>query len=171
MNITRRTFIKLFSFIGLFTVPLSNWATAIKGENRTRLDRATLNAYLDTLVPEDQTPSATSLGVAERLLAKAAADSQYYHLLASGFRWLNQQARVLGYGRFPLLPEKMRESVVTKAATSGQNSLTRRFFATTRDDTFFYYYAHPESQTGLAYAGPTQPHGFMDYTEKPSVPK
>jgi len=134
----------------------------------SRLADSTLRAYLDILIPADETPSATSLDVDKQLLAVASGQRDYQTLLEWGLDWLNRRAREQ-YGReFPELEEGNREAVVREAAEAGYNTLPRVFFERTRADAFFHYYGRPESWRGIAhYRGPPQPLGFPDYIDPP----
>ena len=132
------------------------------------LDDSTLRAYVDVLIPADETPSATALGVDKQLLLVARGQRNYQRLLEFGLHWLNEQARG-NYGRsFPELDERNRELVVGQAAAAGHRTLPRMFFERTRADAFFHYYGRPESWRGIAhYRGPPQPRGLLDYTQPP----
>jgi hypothetical protein len=129
---------------------------------------ATLRAYVDVLLPADETPSGTALGVDRHLLLVARKQRSYQRLLDLGLDWLNRQARA-EYGRdFPRLDDGERETVVHRAAAAGYNTLPRVFFQQTRADAFTHYYGRPESWRGIEqYRGPPQPLGFMDYTRPP----
>jgi hypothetical protein len=120
------------------------------------------------LIPADEAPGATELGVAEKIAVKAAADRDYRELVEQGCDWLDKQARQYGADRFASLSEPQRERVVTLAAegTAGIGPLI--FFNETRSDAFSHYYAHPRSWRPLGYAGPPQPMGFMDYADPPT---
>lgn len=129
---------------------------------------AALRAYVDTLIPADETPSGSALGVDEQLRVVASAQPNYRRLLESGLAWLNRQSRA-DFGRdFVELDENEREAVVSQAAAADFRTLPREFFERTRADAFFHYYGRPESWPGIRYYhGPPQPLGFMDYTEPP----
>ena len=129
---------------------------------------ATLRTYVDVLIPADETPSGTALGVDKQLLVVANKQRDYQRLLELGLDWLNKQAQA-EYGRnFPELDEGKREAIVRQAAAAGFNTLPRVFFERTRADAFFHYYGRPESWRGMAqYRGPPQPLGYMDYTQPP----
>lgn len=129
---------------------------------------ATLRAYVEVLIPADETPSGTALGVDKQLRVVAKGQRDYERLLDLGLAWLNRQARS-NYGRnFPELDESGREAVVARAAAADYMTLPRVFFERTRADAFFHYYGRPESWRGMRhYRGPPQPLGFMDYTQAP----
>ena len=131
----------------------------------------TFAAYLDTLIPEDETPSARQVGVVEKILAKSAAQRPYKQLIQKGCTWLDEQAgRQYDAASFAALSEAQRDAIVRLAADGQADILPLRFFRQTQQDVFFYYYAHPQSWPGLGYTGPPQPQGFLDYTHPPRKP-
>ena len=131
----------------------------------------TFAAYLDTLIPEDETPSATQVGVVEKILAKSATQRPYKQLIQNGCAWLDAQAGQYDAAHFAALSEAQREAVVGLAADGQADLLPLRFFRQTQQDAFYYYYAHPHSWPGLGYPGPPQPRGFRDYTHAPRKPR
>ena len=131
----------------------------------------TFAAYLDTLIPEDETPSATQVGVVEKILAKSAAERAYTQLIQKGCTWLDEQAGQYDAVHFAALSEAQREAIVRLAADGRAGRLSLGFFRRTQWDAFFYYYAHPRSWPGLGYPGPPQPQGFLDYTHAPRKPR
>lgn len=128
----------------------------------------TLGAWLDTLIPADATPAATQLGVDRKLWAKVQLEPEYDQLLKVGLRWLDAQARARGAANFAVLDEAGREAVTTLAESLGDDKVEHLFFLKTRQDAFAFYYSQPESWVGLAYRGPPQPLGFMDYDQPPA---
>ena len=99
-----------------------------------------LPAFLDTLLPEDQSPSATQMGVDCRLLALTTGRRER-RLLLKGCLWLDRRA-MDRYGRtFMALDDSGREAIVAEAATAGPGSLPRAFFTVFRAEAFHLYYA------------------------------
>ncbi len=162
----RRHFLGLSLILGLLA-----YARGLLGAvAKPALDDRPLKAlapFLDTLIPADESPAATALGVDRRLIDKAAGDASYRRLLAQGCRWLDRAARKLGAADFAALPDGGREAVVALFAAARRGSRPRIFFETTRSDAFFHYYAHSESWAGLGYDGPPQPAGFPDHAAPP----
>jgi hypothetical protein len=129
---------------------------------------STLGAYVDILIPADETPSGTALGVDRQLLLAAKASRENQRLLDLGLAWLNDQARASFGGDFPALDEGEQQTIVGQAATADYGTLPRVFFERTRADAFSHYYRRPESWRGIVgYRGPPQPLGFMDYYTRP----
>ena len=123
-----------------------------------------LAIYLDTLLPaDDASPSASAIGVPERLLAKAGENGRYRRLLIRGARWLDREARRLGAENFAALADDGRELIVARAARAPANTLERIFFEHTRADAFTHYYADPATWNALGYQHSPQPLGFVDH--------
>jgi hypothetical protein len=166
MLLTRRRLLIGFAATwALFRLPGSHAASRWLSP----LTQSTLKAYVDTLIPADETPSGTALQVDRKLLRVAGGQPDYRRLLQLGLDWLNAQARAQ-YGRdFPELEDEEREAVVARAAAAAHDTLQRIFFERTRADAFFHYYGRPESWRGMAgYRGPPQPEGFPDYARPPA---
>lgn len=168
MQLSRGHFLKLLVSTGLCSSTALLSAGRLWSAPLTPSVMHTLAAYFDTLIPADETPSATQLGVTAQVLVQASRDASYQSLLERGCAWLNAQARQHGAEHFPALAADQREQVVHLAASAASRSVPRTFFERTRRDAFFYYYAHPQSWRGLGYHGPPQPLGFMDYSAPPS---
>src|SRR5215470_3921911 len=91
------------------------------------LPEATLRAYVDVLIPADETPSATALGVDKKLLVMAKGRPDYHRLLALGFDWLNTQAQFKHGRNFAQLDETSRDAIVGRAAAAGHGTPPRVF--------------------------------------------
>jgi hypothetical protein len=128
----------------------------------------TLAAYLDTLIPADETPGAVQLGVPDKIVAQAATNKGYQQLIQLGCAWLDEQARQQGVESFAALSEAQREQIVSLAAAEEEDALPRIFFDQTRSEVFLYYYAQPQTWRALGYTGPPQPLGFTNYTQAPT---
>lgn len=167
-KISRRRFLELLVSLSCF-LP-ANALTALPLDKTLRkFSQQTLKAYLDTLLPEDLTPSATQLEVDEALLAEAHKNQVLERLLAFGCEWLDKQARELGAESFAVLNETSREKVVASAEKAPKNSLPLFFFNYTRRKSFKYFYANPASWQGIGYTGPPQPIGYPDHFLPPKA--
>lgn len=165
MPLTRRQLLQRCLTAGLLGWLLP--ARAARPEPAASLS-ATLRVYLDVLIPADETPAASQLGVDRDLLDRGRTDAGYQQLLERGVAWLDRQARESFGKDFVSLEESARVSVVTRAAEAGMDTLEGLFFAATRDDAFRSYYARPEGWHGLVgYHGPPQPLGYMDQHRPP----
>jgi hypothetical protein len=163
MSVSRRGFLKwstvVWALSRLFPVRAATPAVNPASD-------ATLGAWLDTLIPADETPSATQLGVDRMMLAAERNDPDYRIVLEFGRKWLDAQARARGAVDFAALDEAGREAVATLAAGAG-DAPEYYFYLSTREEAFAFYYARPGSWQGMGYRGPPQPLGHMDYTRKP----
>jgi len=164
MFVSRRSFLKwpavMWALTRLFPVHASEQVTS-------QVTDATLGAWLDTLIPADETPSATQLGVDRMMLAVERRDPDYRIVLDFGRKWLDKQARAQGAADFAALDATDRGAIAARAAAAG-DSPEYYFFLSTRDEAFAFYYQQPESWPGLGYGGPPQPLGYMDYMRKPT---
>lgn len=132
-------------------------------------ERGTIGAFIETLIPRDETPGALELGVAEKILDTASEDTEYRRLIRKGCGWLDRKAVGWGGSGYLSLGEHEREEVAGESAVAPAGSVPRIFFERVRSDAFFHYYAHPASWPGLGYKGPPQPDGYPDYTSPQSV--
>jgi hypothetical protein len=169
MAFSRRSFLRTSLGIGLlvssgYVLKDLFLPAAIKPE-----ERRTIEAFIDTLIPQDTTPGALQLGVAAKILAKAHEDGQYRRLARKGCEWLDRKAGTRRADGFFSLGGREREELVGQAAKAAVGSVPRIFFERLRADAFFHYYANPASWKGLRYKGPPQPDGYPDYAAEPSA--
>lgn len=162
---TRRQVLGLTLFAGLFMGARDVIAAAISGRP-TLSPLQSLPAFLDTLLPEDSTPSATQLGVDRRLTAMTMARRKR-RLLIRGCLWLDAQAKERYGQKFHHLGEAGREAIVASAATAPKGSLPHLFFNVFRVDAFNLYYSDAKSWPAFSYEGPPQPSGFPDHSAAP----
>jgi len=147
------------------------WALPLPGRPASSatvtLRLAALPAWLDTLIPPDETPGAGALGIADRIHGKALDVPAYQRLLTLGCAWLDQEARQRRAADFASLQPEERAAVASLAERSPAGSLPRVFFARTWDDARDFYYADPIVWPSLGYAGPPQPAGFPGHDRPP----
>jgi hypothetical protein len=130
----------------------------------------TLAGYVDTLLPEHgDSPSASSLGIPERLLEMARRRPPYARLMSAGCDWLNTESRSRAAKDFVDLDEKEREAIVATAETSDRRGVPAQFFFNTHRHAMELFYTHPNAWPSLDYPGPPQPLGFPDYARPPSA--
>ena len=164
----RRTFLQ---FIGLGAVAgLGGWLWTRYHGNRalTADEQLTLKAFLDTLIPADDTPGAIDLDVHSRILAQAVRDTHYRRLVHAGCRTLDKLALSSKNRPFRELGMAPRDSVV-HALVQSEDDKRHGFFKSTQRRAFNFYYSDPRSWPGMCYAGPPQPRGFMDYKQPPAT--
>ncbi len=168
MPLTRRRFLIRSAVLWL----LARSRQLLAGDGDTRAKKTdslqSFPAYVDTLIPDDETPGGVSLGVDSQIVAKAKNDADYEYLLKRGGQWLDEQARQRGADSYTALPPADREAIVSVAQASPERSLARVFFDATRDDALFFYYSNPASWPGLGFRGPPQPQGYADFTRSPT---
>lgn len=151
-----------------FTVTILGHARALfaagaRSKNASTDPLASLGAFLDTLLPADESPSATQLGVEEHIRAQGARDASFGRLLEHGCRWLDEQAQRDGAVSFNGANESLRIVIVSRAAEARPRTAPRLFFEYLQSDAFHYYYADPASHTGLGFSGPPQPAGYAHF--------
>lgn len=129
----------------------------------------TLRRYLDTLIPADETPSASALGVDREVMDIARRLPEYLQLLDLGLAWLDTAARARGAASFAAATDEHRIAIVREAQEARPGTLPRRLFDRVRSDAVRLYYAHPASWSALDYGGPPQPVGFPDFERGPAV--
>lgn len=160
----RRQFLSL----GLQSVPLLLMGPALSAEPaRLSLQHATLLALIDTLIPADETPSASQLGLDRQLMHHAQSIENYMALLALGCQWLDARAEASHGILFRELTEPHRAAIVALAETSQPDSIPRQFFNHVRTDLFNFYYSHPDILPSLGLQGAPQPFGYIDYVHAP----
>ena len=166
----RRNFLQTLVLLGGF-VP-AKLLLALPIENQRQAGSlSALPAFLDTLIPEDISPSASQLNVGPDLIGRARRESDFERLLILGCTWLNEQSLKQGKQLFENLDEVSRIAIVKIAEQSADRSLPRVFFIAVRHYAFEIYYAHPETWVSLGYTGPPQPVGFPDYASPPELPR
>lgn len=121
------------------------------------IERETLDAVIDTLLPaDDVTPSATALGVSDELMSLAPKGSSLHRLLALGTTWLD----TLDARSFAELPAETRHDVLRYMERADYNEVPGRFFHLLRQMAFEIYYAQPQTYAGLALNPAPQPEGY-----------
>jgi len=164
ISITRRAFLSALSLALLVQHPLR-----LLAGQAPRDWQATLSAFLDTLMPADETPSATSLRVDAALLEMAQTDTRYRRLLRYGCLWLDRTAQREHESAFAVLTERQRTLIVERLEQQAPDSIAGAFFRHVRSDLFEFYYSHPLSRAGLGMDRPPQPQGYPGYHEPPGM--
>lgn len=135
----------------------------------TRQALRSLPAFLDTLIPADDSPAATQLGMDKQMIAHAAAIVNYSRLLQLGCAWLDAQALSMGSVDFGQLGQQEMENITRLAEQSPGDSVQKLFFERVKSDLFTFYYSNPASWPALGFAGPPQPAGYPDFAVAPAV--
>ena len=150
------------------TVPI--WTSAGLSEAAKPLQsswQATLSILLDNLIPADETPSATQLGVHSKLIHFGSSIPNYVLMLTEGAAWLDSQAtRFDGANSFEKLSLKQQSTIIDLGFSSPANTLPRVFLSRVLEDAFRFYYQHPKSWSKII-AQPLQPLGYPDFNKVP----
>jgi len=162
MLLTRRTFIKLVPSALLIIV----WPRVFAA-SRDNLVTRILPVYLDTLMPADETPSATNLQVDRKLLHRADNETRYFRLLVRGCQWLEQTAQEEYAEPFSEISEDQRILIVQRMSAMKHRTLAHEFFRQVQADLFTHYYSHAASWKNLGMDHPPQPLGYPDYHQSP----
>lgn len=135
------------------------WAAPVTAAGLGRTRKATLTAFLDTLLPRDEfSGSASDLGVPASILAESATDPLRGRLIRVGCRWLDLAAGA----RFTTLDADTQEKIVTWAAGSDWDRVPRRFYEILRQRAVELYYSRPQAWAGLPISRPPQPLGYPE---------
>lgn len=157
-----------FLTLGLQSLPLLTMGAAFSAQPASlTLPHSTLLALIDTLIPADETPSASGLGLDRQLMRHAETVENYMALLALGCQWLDNQAQASHRLAFAHLTASQRTSIVTLAENSAAGSIPRQLFEHVRVDLFTFYYSHPAILPSLGLRGAPQPFGYPDYASAP----
>jgi hypothetical protein len=168
MKTNRRSFLKLLLGSALTLASGYFFKSVFWLPQLSTNEEETLSAFLDALIPEDETPGALSFGVPADIKKRAESDRDYRRMVKKGCEWLNGGAeRYFSKPAFHLLGEEERDLVIAEMAQDNRSSLHSLFFHHIRRDAFFYYYGKPGSWKSISYKGPPQPIGFPDYYRAP----
>ena len=129
----------------------------------------TFRHFLDTLIPEDVSPSATQINLDAVLLDHAKKIQNYEKLIFLGCNWLDLQSDAFYKKKFINLSLVEKDKIVEFASKNRSGSIPAEFFNRVRRDAFTFYYAKPSSWAGLKFSGPPQPKGYIDYQESPKI--
>lgn len=160
----RRQFLSL----GLQSLPLLAMTSVFSAQPATlSLQHPTLLAFIDVLIPADETPSASQLGLDKQLIQHAQSVENYMALLALGCQWLDSRAQAKHGLAFSHLAEAQRLPIIVMAETSPPGSIPKQLFEHVRADLFNFYYSHPTILPSLGLHGAPQPFGYLDYVSAP----
>ena len=126
-----------------------------------------LPEFLDTLIPADQTPSASQLNVDEDMLDYLADRPRHQDIVLFGCMWLNKQSNELFDSDFGKLNTQQKIQIVENLESIQQNQTAQFFFYHVKEKAFEFYYSKPQSWVGLGFYQPPQPLGYADYNQSP----
>ena len=132
-------------------------ASAATTAPASREARATLAAFLDTLLPRDElSGSATDLGTDRQLWEFSKTSPDFRKLVDYGCRWLNMTGGV----RFSELATEQQIAIVDWMSQADWNGIPRRFYELVRQVTIELYFSNAASVNGLPIKNSPQPLGF-----------
>lgn len=169
MTILRRSILKTLLLGSSLWVILGSAKYSFARERVNSSTMTTFRHFLDTLIPEDVSPSATQVNLDADLLDHAKIIQNYEKLIFLGCNWLDLQANAFYKTSFINLNSAQKNKVIEVASRSPGDSIPLQFFNRLRRDAFTFYYAKPPSWTGLRFSKPPQPHGYPDYQESPKI--
>ena len=160
----RRQVISLLGFLSLGGAAIlwRNLASFWRPDASQRVAR-TLVAVADLIIPGDGLPSASQLGLHERVLAVP----DIIPVAAETVAALEKQAVAQGASGFLALGEAGRFAALEAAFTSGEGNV-QKFLLSLRSHLMAAYYAEPVVKQAFAYSGPPQPNGFADFQDPPT---
>jgi len=145
--------------IGLAAAALSGLAPLPAAGGDRAVAAATLDAFLDTLLPADAaSPAAGAAGVGPeiRAIADGADDPRLKRLLALGTEWLDG----LDARPFAALPATVRTRVLAWMEGADRGAVPGRFFLVVRTLAVEIYYARAEAIAGFPISVAPQPAGY-----------
>ncbi|MGH7889318.1 MAG: gluconate 2-dehydrogenase subunit 3 family protein [Thermodesulfobacteriota bacterium] len=177
MKPTRRNFIKTIAagILGgsvLQSFPMIAFSNPGKYENGIEIEKGfvvfnaetqkSMEALADTLLP-----GAKEVGIKDIFMNYAAANPGVAGFFDAGFWNLD----TISKKQFKKAFYKLTSKGEKKAVIDHVSVKNRSFFLSFRKVIAEFYYTHPETWKRLAYAGPPQPKGFMDYSLPPTKVK
>ena len=127
----------------------------------------TIAAVADVMFPGEGLPSASALGLPDRVLDLFSAAPELEALITKGVDFLDARAAVQGASNFIALEDSRRLAAVGllrlhRATVSSSSLSLRSDFIWAPPIT-----PSPQSRPSFPYAGPPQPSGFADFQDKP----
>jgi len=127
----------------------------------------TIAAVADVMVPGDQLPSASALGIVGHVLDRVLTKPEIRILIQKGVDFLNAEAARQGARDFAELDDVRRAAAVDAAFASNDHAL-QQFVLALRFHLGTAYYSQAAIKASFAYTGPPQPDGFPDFQDPPS---
>jgi len=155
-------FITVISTLGFSNVNAKTYSGNVR-------QAGVFSAFIDTLIPEDSSPSASQLNMDRKLIAHAGNIKNYLKLIQLGCQWLDAQSKA-SYGKtFMSLKSTQKEAVVQLAENNPTESVSKMFFDRVRADLFRFYYSDPSTWEELGFTRAPQPIGYPEYTKSPHI--
>ncbi|MDX1737374.1 MAG: gluconate 2-dehydrogenase subunit 3 family protein [Alphaproteobacteria bacterium] len=141
--------------------------TALSKENS--LERKTFRAFIDTLLPQTDTPSGSSLKVDEDVLRLVQQNRNYTLLVDWGVKWLNHNANLTFSRDFYRLSPSEQIILVEMAEKTPASYNANSFFNHVLFDAKRLYYKNPKAWENLNVNDSLQPKGYPDHSQAPSI--
>ena len=129
--------------------------------------RATFEALLDTLLPEDGLPGWRATRVMPRLAEEIARNRRGRRALVEGVAWLDREARSRHGAAFASLAASDRAAIVRAAEEEGLGTVPHYFYRVVRDRAMQLHFAHPAVWRAIGLPHAPQPEGYLDFAEAP----
>lgn len=130
---------------------------------------ASLEAFLDTLIPDGRFPGHRTTGVLPKLLPELEESRQTRRALVEGVELLERGARRAGSPSFRELDPARRDALVREIAGFEEGTLPRFFYQSVRNRAMEIHYASPAAWKSLGLPHAPQPEGYPDFAERPGV--
>ncbi|MBF0459201.1 MAG: gluconate 2-dehydrogenase subunit 3 family protein [Nitrospirae bacterium] len=167
---SRRVFLRIVAGAGVCGLSLILAGKTVLHNDPAAENNQTIKDFLDILIPEDGSPSASQLGIDKIVIDEINRNKDLLELTGKFFVWLEAASKkAFGTGRFSRLNDSQRQQIVAEAAESAEGTVPRTFFYVILRGAFYHYYANPLSWKYLSYNGPPQPVGFPDQAEPPRL--
>ena len=160
----RRRFLGLLCEAAAIAPLVFHIRTSAAVTDNTMISRETLSAFLDVLIPKDETPAASELGIHTKIILHAYSVENYIPLLKLGMDWLDNQSQISFSKNYKELGKKEQEKLAYIASSQEAPSVVQLFFDRIKNDAFFMYYTQPDSWKGMI-GSPPQPYGYPDFQE------
>jgi hypothetical protein len=160
----RRRFLGLLCEAAVIAPLVFQIRTASASLDKVGVNSETLSAFLDVLIPKDETPSASELNTHTKIIAHGYRIENYIVLLQQGLAWLDRQSVTYFMKPYAALSTREQERVTYLASTQDAPSIVQLFFSRIKNDALFIYYTQPESWKGMI-ESPPQPYGYPDFQE------
>ncbi|WP_421781653.1 gluconate 2-dehydrogenase subunit 3 family protein [Kiloniella litopenaei] len=162
--VSRRSFLT----VGVaFLLSFGSVFSRVSNAQEIETNRAVFSAFLDTLLPATDSPSASELGVDLDILELSKSIKNYPQLISWGIQWLDYNARERYGAPFPDLSESQKINIVQIAEKSPADYNAHNFFKQVLADAMNAYYSKPITWKNLGFDGPPQPDGFLDFSASP----
>jgi hypothetical protein len=133
----RRRFLGLLCEAAVIAPLVFQIRTASASLDKVGVNSETLSAFLDVLIPKDETPSASELNTHTKIIAHGYRIENYIVLLQQGLAWLDRQSVTYFMKPYAALSTREQERVTYLASTQDAPSIVQLFFSLIKNDALF----------------------------------